>query len=190
MLIYLIGFMGAGKSTVGRLLAKRLSYDFLDTDVVFATENSGVSTAEYIRRHGLEAFRPLEQKTLHGIASLGRNAVVATGAGVSVYADNLEVMKNSGWVVHLHTPLEAIEARMTPEELEKRPVWTKQSREALQKCYEERLLRYNQAHCTIDGTQKPETIVSELIWRYRAYNEQSGCCTTQDALFRRTEGHN
>ena len=173
MKIYLIGFMGAGKSTVGRLLARRLGFDFMDTDDLFAQENFGTITAEYIRLHGLEAFRPLEQRTLHNVAALGRNAVIATGAGVSVYADNLEVMKGSGWVVHLHTPLEAIDARMTADELAKRPVWSQQSKESLKQCYNERLGRYNQAHCTVNGARPPEEIVSELIWRYRARDVES-----------------
>lgn len=168
MKIFLIGFMGAGKSTVGRLLAERLGFEYFDTDDIFRQENAGATTAEYIRRHGLAAFRPLERKALQHAAALEQDAVIATGAGVSVYADNLEVMKAAGWVVHLRTPLAVIAARMTAEELAKRPVWSQQSKASLQACYEERLNRYGQAHCTVDGARAPEEIVSELAGRFKA----------------------
>lgn len=169
MKIFLIGFMGAGKSTVGRLLARRLGFDYLDTDDLFKQENAGVTTAEYIRLHGLTAFRPLERKALQHAAMLEHDAVIATGAGVSVYADNLEVMKAAGWVVHLRTPLAVIAARMTAEELAKRPVWSQQTKASLQACYEERLNRYDQAHCTVDGACAPEEIVSELVRKFRTW---------------------
>lgn len=161
--IYLIGFMGVGKSTVGRMLSQRLNVPLLDTDDVFADLHNGMTTGEYITAYGMERFRPEEQLALRSIAFMTQPAVIATGGGVPVYGDNLEIMRQTGVVVHIHVPLESIESRMSPEELSRRPVWATRTHEEVRKLYEERLEIYNKAHYVIDGDRKPETIVDDIF---------------------------
>jgi 2-dehydro-3-deoxyphosphogluconate aldolase/(4S)-4-hydroxy-2-oxoglutarate aldolase len=160
--IYLIGFMGAGKTTIGKKLAERLNVGFLDTDGEFALRHGGVSTGEYISRFGLTAFRFEEQLTLKDIARRSGRFVVATGGGIPVAPGNMEVMKNSGLVVHLSVPLQVIAARMTADELAKRPVWTTKSKEELDTLYNERLTVYNQADLNVDAAGDAEKIVDEI----------------------------
>ena len=79
--IYLIGYMAAGKTTVGRLLAKRLGWHFVDLDEAFA-EIHGLTPAEYIREEGIEAFRRKEKYVVEDLAELPIEKVIyATGGG-------------------------------------------------------------------------------------------------------------
>jgi len=160
--IYLIGFMGAGKTTVGRALAKQLGLGFLDVDTEFASRHDGLTTGEYISRFGLKVFRFEEQLTLKTIAQTAGRFVVATGGGVPVFPGNLEIMKASGQVVHLSVPLDVIEARMTKEELAKRPVWSTRSKEELASLFQERLAIYNQADFVVDGARETVAIVEDI----------------------------
>ncbi|MDY0341438.1 MAG: 3-dehydroquinate synthase [Coriobacteriia bacterium] len=105
--IFLTGFMGAGKSTVGRLLAERLGRPFVDLDVLIE-EREGAPVRELFRERGEEGFRRGEHDAL---AALGASpdAVVATGGGVILREDNRVTMKQLGKVVYLAvTPEEAI----------------------------------------------------------------------------------
>ena len=160
--LYIIGFMGAGKTTVGRALARRLGVGFVDVDTEFASRHDGLTTGEYIRQFGMKVFRFEEQLTLKEIAKTAGKFVVATGGGVPVFPGNLEIMKSSGLVVHLSVPLEVIEARMTNEELAKRPVWSMRTREELDRLYQERVAIYNQADLNVDGARETGGIVEDI----------------------------
>ena len=161
--IYLIGFMGVGKTTVGKRLAHRLGLPFLDTDDVFADLHGGMTTGDYIRAYGEAAFRPEEQATLRHIASGAGRTVVATGGGVPTYGDHLQIMAASGVVLHLAMPLPAITARMSPEELARRPLWARKSPEELQAFFDGRQAIYNQADFILDGTKTLDQIVQDII---------------------------
>lgn len=161
--IYLVGFMGVGKTTIGKLLARQLNRQFLDTDDVFAELNNGMTTGEYIRTYGLDIFRPQEKAALHYLADRDLSAVIATGGGVPVYDDNMQTMKNSGLVIHLFVPLAIITSRMSPAELAKRPLWSEKSPQELQEFFNGRLAIYNQADYTIQADKSPELILQDII---------------------------
>ena len=94
--IYLIGYMGAGKTTVGRLLADRLGWHFVDLDEAFH-EIHGLSPADYIRKYGIEAFRRKEKYVVEDLAELPIEKVVyATGGGYPCWEDNMECLKELG----------------------------------------------------------------------------------------------
>jgi shikimate kinase len=103
--IYLIGFMGSGKSSMGRLLSERSSLPFLDMDEMI--ENAqGMGISELFKIKGEAYFRQCETALLHELAAT-EPSIIATGGGVPCIDGLIEVMKSSGIVVYMRcTPLE------------------------------------------------------------------------------------
>ena len=97
--IFLIGFMGSGKTTVGRVLAERLGWSFADLDELIV-RSAGLSVAEIFAREGEEGFRRRETEAVR-TAAAGQRSVVATGGGAACRDDNLALMLGSGRVVAL-----------------------------------------------------------------------------------------
>lgn len=100
--IYLIGLMGAGKTTVGRQLAKRLGYPFYDSDHEIV-ERTGVPIPTIFEIEGEEGFRRRETQTIHDLAQ-GKGLVMATGGGAVIKPENRECLRRTGWVVYLNVP--------------------------------------------------------------------------------------
>ncbi len=118
MKIFLIGFMGCGKSTKAKQLANRLNCPVIDLDAVMVDEQ-GKTIAEYFAEHGEAAFRKLESETLKQY-NYPETCVVATGGGLPCFFDNMEWMNANGKTIYL---------QMTPPQLvsrlhnrEKRPL--------------------------------------------------------------------
>lgn len=107
--IFLVGMMGAGKSTVGRALARRLGRDFLDCDREIV-ERTGVPIATIFEIEGEEGFRRRESAVLAELAAR-RNAVVATGGGAVLAEENRRLMREHGTVVYLHASLDHLHER-------------------------------------------------------------------------------
>lgn len=95
----LIGFMGAGKSSVGQLVARRLRFDFLDTDELIE-QRAGQTINAIFAQDGEPAFREWERKIVAELATVER-AVIATGGGLPAQGDNLENLKACALVVYL-----------------------------------------------------------------------------------------
>ena len=89
--IALIGFMGAGKTSVGRVVAEHLHFEFLDTDEVIQS-STGRTIADIFAREGEAAFRELEQRTIRELAHRTKT-VISTGGGLPAFGDNLEKLK-------------------------------------------------------------------------------------------------
>jgi len=98
-IIYLIGPMAAGKSTVGKLLAKNLGREFYDTDAEII-KCTGVEISLIFELEGEEGFRARETDTLKKLSGL-RSAVIATGGGVVLSEENREILQATGQVVYL-----------------------------------------------------------------------------------------
>ncbi|HOR39786.1 MAG TPA: shikimate kinase, partial [Paludibacteraceae bacterium] len=96
--IFLIGYMGAGKTTIGEQLAERLGYKFLDMDHVIE-EKMQQSVSQIFSEKGEEEFRRLERECLEEI-STEQNVVVATGGGAPCFYDNMERMNAYGLTVY------------------------------------------------------------------------------------------
>ena len=94
MIIFLIGFMGSGKSTTGKQLAKCLGYGFVDTDKRIV-ERFGMSVNEIFDRLGESRFRESETGLLNELCAKD-NLVVSTGGGLPCHADNMEIINRSG----------------------------------------------------------------------------------------------
>ena len=108
--IALIGFMGTGKTSVGRLVAEQLHFEYLDTDEVIQT-NTGRSITDIFTKDGEPAFRALEQKVVGELASR-TNTVIATGGGLPVNPENLASLKTHALVVSLWSSPEKIWERV------------------------------------------------------------------------------
>lgn len=107
--VYLVGMMGAGKTTVGKKLARSLGRPFVDLDH-YIEKTTGVSVATIFEIEGEAGFRRREAETLAKLAAIG-NQVVATGGGAVLNPCNRACMTGSGFVVYLHAPPELLYAR-------------------------------------------------------------------------------
>jgi len=108
--IFLIGFRCTGKSSVGRLLAAKLGWPFIDTDALLVSE-SGLSIKEIVEKHGWETFRKMEHAVVNLVCVLDRR-VVATGGGVVLAEANVNLMKKNGRIVWLKALAQTIKSRM------------------------------------------------------------------------------
>lgn len=108
--IILIGMPGAGKSTVGVILAKTLGMDFLDTDLVIC-RNTGRTLQDILDGDGLEAFLQIEEDTVLGLAP--RRTVIATGGSVPLRDGAMEHLKKQGKVLYLQVELEELRRRLS-----------------------------------------------------------------------------
>jgi shikimate kinase len=111
MLIFLIGFMGSGKTTTGRKLARRLGFEFADLDILIE-EHEGMEITEIFAHKGEEYFRNVETKVLDSLLGLSR-LVVACGGGTPCFHDNMQKMKSSGTTVYLKVSAEVLAVRLS-----------------------------------------------------------------------------
>ncbi|QVK19201.1 shikimate kinase [Mycoplasmatota bacterium] len=125
MIIYLIGMMGSGKSSVGKHLASQLKYNFVDTDCLIE-EKLNLKVHDIINQFGIEYFRQIENQVLREI-QLDLNTVIATGGGIILNQDNINFMKNNGITIYLKTSINELEKRLTNPEMKKRPLLKKNS---------------------------------------------------------------
>ena len=129
--IYLIGYMAAGKTTVGRLLAERLGWHFVDLDEAFAEIHSQ-TPAEFIREHGIEEFRRKEKYVVEDLAELPIEKVIyATGGGYPCWEDNMECLAELGTSIYLKWQPEHLAQRLMLTDLSQRPVLQGHTKEEL-----------------------------------------------------------
>ena len=102
--IFLVGFMGAGKTTVGQVLAKQLNYDFLDLDSVIE-RRAGKSVQQVFADQGEQVFRLLEREAIEFCRGL-KNSVIALGGGAFISEENRKALGEIGVTVWLDCPLE------------------------------------------------------------------------------------
>lgn len=110
MRIFLIGFMGSGKTTLGKQIAKKLNYQFIDQDE-YIEEKTGLTIAGYFAKFGEESFRKLENEVLENFVSLD-NVVVSTGGGTPCFYNNIEIMNSGGIAIYLKHKPEVLFSRL------------------------------------------------------------------------------
>lgn len=158
--VYLVGFMGAGKSTLARRLAARLDWRMEDVDErIEALE--GRAVASIFAARGEPYFRQVERRVLLDLLPL-RHAVVATGGGTFVDPQNRALINRDGLSVWLDVPLAELVARIPPDG--RRPLAA--DRAQFERLYEARRAAYQQAHVRLDAAATPvEALVEQVIDR-------------------------
>jgi shikimate kinase len=151
--VFLIGFMGAGKTTFGKKLAVKLEVPFIDIDVAVCKHSNVPTVKTLIEQKGFEYFREAENDTLKSI-NLQKPIVVATGGGTPCYFDNMQYMKQNGIVVYMDMDEKSIFNRLKQTNLAERPLLSNLDddslREFIAEKLQERLPFYQQAHITFN----------------------------------------
>ena len=156
--IYLVGFMGAGKTTLAQALARRLGWQAEDVDAIIEARERR-SVVDIFAREGEPYFRALERQVIFSLLPL-RHAVVATGGGTFVDAENRAAINADGVSVWLDLPFEELLARIPPDG--RRPLATDLTQ--MTRLYEGRRLAYEQAHIRLDAVhRRPEELIEELV---------------------------
>jgi len=157
--IILIGMPGSGKTTIGKLLSKKLNYNFLDTDLLIE-EKEKLTVSEIFNLKGEAYFRDCEKELIKELINESRT-VIATGGGMPVYFDNITQLKKSGIVIYLRVPLEEIYKRT--KEGEVRPLLKHNSLNKLKEIFNQREGCYLKADLIIDNYILPKEEVSDEI---------------------------
>lgn len=159
--IILTGFMGTGKTAVGETLAKRLGFQFLDTDLM-VEKDTGKNISEIFEKEGETAFRGYEKKMLKKALECDK-LVLATGGGAIVDSENLKLMKEKGVVIGLVASAEAILERIS--KMDTRPLLkTRDQMKKIRELLSQRSPYYREADGIIDTTSKTiDKTVDEII---------------------------
>lgn len=155
--LFLVGFMGAGKSYWGQKIASRKNLPFIDLDSRIE-DQTGKSVPELFQELGADGFRILEQQVLHGLEDLP-SAIIATGGGTPCYFDNLAWMKQHGRTVYLDVPLPVLLERLSCER-QGRPLLAKLSEAEFPVFVEQRL-----------AERAPIYVQSDVVLEYNAEHE-------------------
>jgi shikimate kinase len=155
--IVLVGFMGAGKSAVGKRLAKRLGYRFLDMDREIEAR-AGITIAEIFRMRGEAAFRALEEEQARALAS-ETQLVVATGGGAFVQPGTRALLQQGALTVWLQCSLQAALRRIPPDG--SRPL--ARNREIMRALLAEREPSYRLADVAVDTSRRTPRGVADRI---------------------------
>ena len=118
--LFLVGYMGCGKSTLARKLARRLGVACADTDALVEA-HEGASVADIFHFEGEERFRTVEREVLDTLIDRGEAAVVSTGGGLPLWRDNMERMNRAGTTIFLRRSAGCIARRLSPYGVYKRP---------------------------------------------------------------------
>ncbi len=158
--LFLVGMMGAGKSTIGKLLAPQLGYRFVDTDdLITAVANQSIE--QIFAQQGEQGFRELETKVLGEVSSHSR-LVVATGGGIVLLDRNWSYLHH-GIVIWLDVPLEELWQRLSQSNQPRPLLQNPQPKETLQKLMTQRRERYALADLHIAVKGEPKAVTQQVI---------------------------
>jgi len=160
--IFLIGYMGSGKTTVGQLLATQLGYSFIDMDNHIEGKLFK-SVSQIFAELGEDQFRLLEKQCLHEVAEFDQ-VIISTGGGVPCFFDNMEYMNKQGVTVYLKLSSADLAERLEQSHANKRPLLANRKGEELLHFISEELAKrepfYSQAAFSVSG--EIESTVSQI----------------------------
>ena len=165
MRLYLTGYMGTGKSTLGRKIAKRTELPFFDTDKM-VEESEGAEVADIITYAGEEYFREAERRALEQTAECER-AIISTGGGLPIWGDNQKWIEEHGVSVYIKRSPEQILSRLSPHGRQKRPKFRGKSDEELLQFMHEHLAErepiYLNADIVIDCSEVSDWEIADRL---------------------------
>ena len=165
MRIYLIGFMGCGKSSLGKRLARKLDYPFVDLDREIEVD-SGKSVTALFEAHGEDWFRRKEREMLHRTVEMS-HGVIATGGGTPCHGDNMDFINANGMSVYLKMSPVSLAYRLEYAQ-KKRPLVGDLKGDSLLQMIRETLARrnatYMQAKCIIKGESAKPAQIEALVF--------------------------
>lgn len=151
--IFLCGFMGSGKSTLGKKTAALLNSPFIDLDA-YIENQTGKSIPEIFKQAGETTFREIESDCVNQIISLYDSVFVSLGGGTVCSEKNLDLIKKSGLLIYLQLPNNALAKRLSDSKI-KRPLLSSLDENDLSNFIESKMLErkpfYSQAHLTINA---------------------------------------
>lgn len=165
-LIFVSGFMGCGKTTQGKKIAKEMGYFFIDLDDYIADQHDKAIT-DLFKEVGEDEFRKIESIALQECINDNVKALIATGGGTPCFNDNLKLMKESGKMVYLKMDAEALYNRLFNAKQDRPLIRDKADEDMF--LYIENLLKtravfYNQAHIITSGvTVDIEALKNEIL---------------------------
>lgn len=165
-LIFLVGFMGCGKTTLGKKVAQKTGYSFIDLDELI-TQQIGTTITQYFETFGEAAFRQIEKEKLHSLKD-ENHAIIATGGGTPCHFENMEWMNQHGKTIYIKLSPKALLSRLSQTEIETRPLLIGKSNEELLEFItsklEERKPFYSQAKIVFDALQStPKDLIKQII---------------------------
>ena len=164
--IYLIGFMGSGKSTVGPLLAKKMDGAFLDTDAWIVSE-CGKSITKIFAEDGEAFFRGKEQEVIRLVSQL-ENLVVSVGGGAVMNSQNWLMLNKTGVIVYLQCDSESIYNRIKNDESRPLLNQSEDKKAEIQNLLKKRTPVYKKADIIVDVSQlPPDQIAEEIVNKIR-----------------------
>ena len=163
MRLFLIGYMGSGKSTLGKALADQLSYEFLDMDA-YIEEEQEMSINQIFEKYGENEFRVLEQNALTELATK-ENCVISTGGGTPCFENNMTLINKLGTSFYLYLPHGELTQRLLTAK-EDRPIIKNLSNDELltfvDKHINEREKHYFQASFILNGNQSTDDLIKDI----------------------------
>ena len=157
--VFLCGFMGCGKSTVGRLLAQKLGCGFTDMDN-YIVEKQGMPIPQIFAEKGEDYFRDAETDAVRELSE--KTGVIACGGGAMLRRVNADIANSAGTVVFIDVPFESCYARISGDK--NRPIVANNTKEELNLIYDGRAPIYKEnSALTADGSGSPEEIAERII---------------------------
>lgn len=172
MLIFLLGYMGCGKTSIGKKLAKKINFQFLDLDKLIEKQEKQ-TIQQIFQEKGEGYFREIETKVLEQTFCL-KNTVVATGGGTPCFFQNIENINKNGISVFIDMPTKALEYRLKNTK-NKRPLLLNLKEEEylsfIEKQLSKRIPFYSKAKLTIDGLAiEWEALINKLTKKMNYYS--------------------
>lgn len=167
--IVLCGFMGCGKSTVGKNLARKTGRKFVDMDT-YIEEKAGMTVSEIFEKHGENGFRDMEHEACRELSEMS-GLIIASGGGAFTFKRNSDVFKSKDTIVLIDVELETIKYRLRNDKT--RPLLQKPDKDrVMQELYEKRLPLYkNAADITVKGKNTPLKTAFEIIDAVEKFNK-------------------